>query len=291
MEYRILLPDGTIRWVSGRGHCIHDGNGKSCRLLAVAMDITSRKLAEEEARRNREQNDLLSRVSVLGEMTASLAHELNQPLSAIVNNANAGMRFIEKGNVDPETLHEIMVDVEADGRRAHKIIDAVRQSIKKGHTIRQRINLNDAIAKVVHMVHPDAAGQSCEMETALAADLPEIEGDPVQIQQVLINLLSNAFDAMQDTARNRRTVKITTERNGDGAVSVSVRDRGAGILPEARDHLFEQFFTTKDDGLGMGLAIVRSIVEAHGGNIGADNAEGGGACFYFTLPTTQHSLS
>src|SRR3954467_10332046 len=115
------------------------------------------------------------------------------------------------------------------------------------------------------------------METTLAADLPEIDGDPVQIQQVLINLVSNAFDAMHDTARSQRKVRITTEYGDNGAVSVSVRDRGAGILPEAQKHLFDQFFTTKDDGLGMGLAIVRSIVEAHGGTIGADNAEGGGA--------------
>jgi two-component system sensor kinase FixL len=291
MEYRVLLPDGTIRWVGGRGHCINDGNGKSCRLLGVSMDITSRKLAEEEAKRNREQLELLSRVSLLGEMTASLAHELNQPLSAIVNNANAGIRFLEKGNVDRETLHEIMVDVVADGRRAHEIIHAVRQTIKKGRAIRQRIDLNDAIGKVVHMVQPDAMIHSCEMETELAADLPAVEGDPVQIQQVLINLLSNAFDAMDETTRDRRKVRITTEPNGEGTVCVSVRDRGTGIPGEVRDHLFEQFFTTKEDGLGMGLSIVRSIVEAHGGRIGADNAEGGGARFYFTLPTTKEHLS
>jgi two-component system sensor kinase FixL len=129
------------------------------------------------------------------------------------------------------------------------------------------------------------------METELAADLPAVEGDPVQIQQVLINLLSNAFDAMDETTRDRRKVRITTEPNGEGTVCVSVRDRGAGIPGEVRDHLFEQFFTTKEDGLGMGLSIVRSIVEAHGGKIGADNAEGGGARFYFTLPATKEHLS
>ncbi|HZE13631.1 MAG TPA: PAS domain-containing protein [Chthoniobacterales bacterium] len=291
LEYRLLLPDGAIRWIAGRGHCIPNEDGKSCRLLGVSMDVTSRKLAEEAAKHSRQQIDLLSRVSLLGEMTASLAHELNQPLSAIVNNASAGMRFIEKGNLDPETLHEIMVDVVADGRRAHEIIHAVRQTIKKGSAIRQRIDLNDTIGKVVHMVQSDAQVQSCEMETALEDDLPEIEGDPVQIQQVFVNLLSNAFDAMHDTARTNRKVKITTERNGKETVCVSVRDRGPGIAGEARDHLFEQFFTTKDDGLGMGLSIVRTIIEAHGGKIGADNAEGGGARFFFTLPTTKENLS
>ena len=291
IEYRLLFPNGSVRWLAGRGRCISDGDGRSCRLLAVSTDITARKLAEEEAKRNREQFELLGRVSLLGEMTASLAHELNQPLTAIVNNASAGMRFIEKGDVDPKTLHEIMVDVVADGRRAHEIIHGVRQTIKKGPAIRQRIDLNATIGKVVHMVQPDALAQSCEMETSLTEHSPEIEGDPVQIQQVFINLLSNAFDAMHDTAPKNRKVKITTEGNGEGTVCVSVRDRGPGIPGEARDHLFEQFFTTKDDGLGMGLSIVRTIIEAHGGKIDADNAEGGGARFFFTLPTTKENLS
>ena len=255
-------------------------------VLATVVDISARKVAEEEARRRREQISLLSRASLLGEMTASLAHELNQPLTAIVSNANAGMRFIDKGAADSKTLREILVDVVEAGRRAHDIVQNVRNAIKKGSVIRGRMSLNEVVTTVTHMVHPDATVRSCQVETSLTTDLPAIEGDPVQIQQVLINLVNNAFDAMHDTALNRRKVQIATGLDGDGMIRVRVRDYGAGIAPEIREHLFEQFFTTKEDGLGMGLAIVRSIIEAHGGKIEAENVDGGGACFYFTLPTT-----
>ena len=412
IEYRALLPDGTIRWIAARGRCIADDNGKATRVLGVSMDITERKQAEElfrlaieaspsgtllannqgrivlinahieelfgyprseligksveilvpqrfaaqyaglreaflaapetlavgagpdlcglrkdgtefpveigfspiqtpkgllvlanvvdisarkaaeaEAEVQRDQIELLSRVSLLGETTALLAHELNQPLSAIVNNANAGSRFIDNGNPDIDVLREIMEDVETDGRRAHDIIDAVRRTIKKGGTIREPINLNDTVGKVIHMVEPEAKVHSCEMETSLAGDLPPVEGDPVQIQQVLINLVTNAFDAMRDTPAARRRVQITTEPNGNGTVCVTVRDRGSGIPADVRGRLFDQFVTTKEEGLGMGLAIVRSIVEAHGGEIAADNPKDGGARFFFTLPTTRNHLS
>ena len=232
---------------------------------------------EEDARRHREQINQLSRVSLLGEMTASLAHELNQPLSGIVSNASAGMRLIDRGKEDPATLREILVDVEADGRRAHDIIHNVRNTIKKGDPTRRRINLNELIANVAHVVRPDAVAYSCEIEISLAQDLPLIEVDPIQIQQLLINLVRNAFDAMHDTPPGRRKVDIATNYNGDGTICVAVRDYGSGISQTTRERLFEQFFTTKEEGLGMGLAIVRSIIEAHGGSIAPENADGGGA--------------
>ncbi len=247
----------------------------------------SLKQAEEEARRNREQINLLSRVSLLGEMTASLAHELSQPLSAIISNANAGMRFIDRSKEDPKILREIFVDVVAAGHRAHDIIQNVRNTIKKGDPSLHRINLNELVTKVVHAVGPDAVAYSCEIETSLAKDLPSIDGDSVQIQQVLVNLVSNAFDAMQQTPPDRRRVEISTACDGDGKVVLSVRDHGTGIRSELHGRLFDQFFTTKEHGLGMGLAIVRSIVEAHGGQIDAENVADGGARFYFTIPVTD----
>ena len=243
--------------------------------------------AHAEAHRHREQINLLSRVSLLGEMTASLAHELNQPLSAIVTNANAGMRSIDKGKEDPGTLREILVDVETDGRRAHDIIRNVRNTIKKSHPTLRRINLNELVTKVVHIVRPDTAAYSCEVETSLATDLPLVEGDPVQIQQVLVNLVSNALDAMRQTPPDRRKVEISTAGNGDNEVRLSVRDHGTGVRSEVHERLFDRFFTTKEQGLGMGLAIVRSIVESHGGDIQAENVADGGARFYFTLPVKK----
>jgi len=242
---------------------------------------------EEEARRHREQINLLSRVSLLGEMTASLAHELNQPLSAIITNANAGKRSIDKGKEDPETLREILVDVEADGRRAHDIIHNVRNTVKQSDPTRERINLNELVTKVAHIVRPDAVAYSCGIETSLAKDLPLVEVDPVQIQQVLVNLVSNALDAMRQAPPERRKVEISTAGNGESEVRLSVRDHGTGIRSEVYGRLFERFFTTKEQGLGMGLAIVRSIVESHGGDIQAENVADGGALFCITLPVTK----
>jgi PAS domain S-box-containing protein len=256
-------------------------------ILANVVDISARKAAEEDARRRREQVELLGRVSLLGEMTASLAHELNQPLTAIVNNATAAMQYIEQGKLVPEQLLEILTDVVGDGRRAYDIMHNVRNAIKKGSAIRGRINLNDVVKAVTHMVYPDATAYSCKVETSLEQNLPVIEGDPTQIQQVLINLVRNAFDAMRDTPPGGRKVEIATNHNGDGTICVAVRDYGSGISEPTRERLFEQFFTTKEEGLGMGLAIVRSIVEAHGGSVEAENAEGGGARFHFRLPTKE----
>ena len=253
-------------------------------VLATVVDISARKAAETQALKSREQIDRLTRISLLGEMTASIAHELNQPLSAIVSNANAAQRFLHKGQLNPETMQEILEDVGADARRAHDVIQHIRNTVKKGAAVRERINLNKVVNEVAHSIRPDARIYSCEIETSLAKRLPEIEGDPVQIQQVLINLVSNAFDAMAGTPAKQRKVEITTERNGDGTVCVSVRDHGAGIREETRERIFEQFFTTKEDGLGMGLAIVRSIIESHGGRITAENIDGGGASFHFSLP-------
>jgi PAS domain S-box-containing protein len=406
-EFRVLLPDGTVRWIAGRARCRSNGNGKSPRLLGVSMDVTKRRQAEElfraateaspsgtvlidqngqivlvnahieelfgydrdellglpvetllpqnlkgnellprtnfikappgtatmggtlelmarrkdgtefpvemilspietpqgllvlasvidlserkaakeEARYRREQVELLSRTSLLGEMTASVAHELNQPLAAILSNANAGVRFIDGGRLNVEQLRDILTDVAADSERAHDIIARVRSAIKKGDAIRGRINLNDVVRNVAYMMQQDAAAHSCEVRLSLAPRLPVVEGDPTQLRQVLINLVSNAFDAMNDAPAGQREVEITTGHNGDGMVSVDVRDHGSGIPDGAGERLFEHFFTTKSEGLGLGLTIVRSIVEAHGGTIAAENAEGGGARFSFHLPT------
>lgn len=256
-------------------------------VLTTVVNISARKAREEEARRSRRQVELLSRVSLLGEMTASLAHELNQPLAAIVNNATAAMQYLEQGRLDPEKLRDILTDVAGDGRRAYDIMHNVRSAIKKGSAIRGPINLNDVVKAVTLIVQPDAAAHFCRVEMSLAQDLPAIEGDPTQIQQVLINLVHNAIDAMHDTAPGRRTVAIATNYNGDGTISVAVRDYGSGISEATRERLFEQFFTTKEEGLGMGLAIVRSIIEAHGGSIAAENAEGGGTRFQFRLPAKE----
>jgi PAS domain S-box-containing protein len=285
MEYRLRRSDGEYRWLLDSGTPRFASDGAFLGYIGSCIDITERKAAEEEARRRREQVELLGRVSLLGEMTASLAHELDQPLAAILSNATAAMQYLEQGKLAPEQLQEILTDVVGDGRRAHDIMHNVRSAIKKGSAIRGRINLNDVVKAVTHMVHLDAAAHFCKVEMSLARNLPAIEGDPSQIQQVLINLVRNAFDAMRDTPPSGRKVEIATTYDGDGTICVAVRDYGSGIPEPTLERLFEQFFTTKEEGLGMGLAIVRSIVEAHGGSIAAENADGGGARFHFRLPT------
>jgi PAS domain S-box-containing protein len=286
LEYRVLRRDGTVRWIAGRARCILDDHGNVARLLGVLMDITERKLAAENVRKSREEVDRLMRISLLGEMTGSIAHELNQPLSGILSNASAGQRFIDRGDVDLAAIREILVDISGDGRRASDVINRIRNTIKKGAAIREHINLNKVIGSVAHMVQPDTVAHSCELQLSLATDLPMVDVDPIQIQQVLVNLVKNACDAMHDMPVEHRKVRIATTQNGEHSIKVSVRDNGTGISPEIREHLFDQFFTTKEDGLGLGLAIVRSIIESHGGSIDAENIEEGGACFSFSLPTT-----
>jgi PAS domain S-box-containing protein len=282
-EYRVRRSNGAIGWVHARGRGYYDDKGKPLRMIGIVLDITDRKQAEEEARRRSEQINLLGRASLLGEMTASIAHEVNQPLSSIMSNAGAGQRFIDRGNVDLATLREILVDVETDAHRAYEIIRNIRDTMKKGATVRRPIDANAIVTQVTHMLQPDASARSVELTTSLARDLPMVTADPIQIQQVLVNLLSNALDAMHETPLEQREMQVATTRNGDGTICVSVRDRGGGIAPEIRKQLFDQFFTTKEKGLGMGLSIVRSIVEAHGGKVEAENDDGG-ARFSFTLP-------
>jgi two-component system sensor kinase FixL len=285
-EYRLVLPDGGVRWMEARGRCVTGEKGAGIRLIGVSIDVTPRKLAEAEALRHREELGHLSRVAVMGEMAASIAHELNQPLSGITSNASAGQRFIDRGDVDLGELRDLLTDIVADGRRAGDVLRGIQSMVKKSAPVRQQVNLNDLVMNVVRIVNPDAVLHSCELQTLLEANLPAIEADPIQLQQVLLNLVINAFDAMRDTPLDRRRVVIATERNGDGAICASVRDYGVGISEEARDRLFEHFFTTKAEGLGMGLGIVRSIVESHAGTVAAENVAGGGARFHFTLPAS-----
>jgi two-component system, LuxR family, sensor kinase FixL len=289
-EYRAILSDGSVRWMSTRATVKFDENGKPARLLGISIDITARKQAELEVLQHREELGHLSRVAAMGELAASIAHELNQPLSGITSNASAGQRFIDRGDVDLRELRDLLGDIVADGRRAGDVIRGIQRMVKKGAPARQRVNVNDLVMNVVHMVNPDAVLHSCEMETLLDPNLPPIEGDPIQLQQGLINLVINAFDAMRDTPLSGRKIVIATERNGDGTICTSVRDYGVGISEEARERLFEQFFTTKAEGLGMGLGIVRSIVESHGGTVAAENVAGGGARFHFTLPAGAAAL-
>jgi two-component system, LuxR family, sensor kinase FixL len=288
-EYRLVLPDGIVRWMSTRVSVQCDSAGKPSRLLGISIDITARKQAELDAQRDRAELSHLSRVALMGEMSASIAHELNQPLSGILSNAAAGQRFIDQSDVNLREIRELLGDIISDGRRASDVVRGIRSMVKKEKMARRSVDLNDVVMDALRMASPDALLHSCQLETSLDPNLPAIDCDPVQLQQVLLNLAINAFDAMRDTPASKRKVVITTQSNGDGTVRTSVRDYGVGISEEMQDRLFDPFFSTKTDGLGMGLAIVRSIVESHGGTITAENADGGGTRFEFVLPVNGMS--
>jgi PAS domain S-box-containing protein len=288
-EYRLVLPDGIVRWMSTRGSIQFDSVGKPSRLLGISIDITARKQAELDAQRDRAELSHLSRVALMGEMSASIAHELNQPLAGILSNAAAGQRFIDRGDIALREIRELLGDIIADGRRASDVVRGIRSMVKKEQLARRSVNLNEIITDALHMVTPDALLRSCQLETSLDPNLRAIEGDPVQLQQVLLNLVLNAFDAMRDTPAAKRKVLIVTRSKRDGTICTSVRDYGVGISDETRERLYDPFFSTKEEGLGMGLAIVRSILESHGGTITAENSDGGGARFEFVLPVNGHS--
>jgi PAS domain S-box-containing protein len=260
-------------------------------VLAAIVDLSARKQAEAEVRQHREELAHFSRVETLGEMAGSLAHELNQPLTGIMNNANAARRFIAKGRADMPKLDGLFKCVVADARRAGEIIHGIRNMVRKGEGARSSVNLNSIIADVASLIHSDALERHCAVATEPDPGLPLVKGNPVLLQQVLLNIVINAFDAMHKTPIAERRVLIRTECESGRSVRVSVRDFGTGLPAENPQRIFEQFFSTKTDGLGMGLTIARSIIASHGGELAAANAEGGGACVYFSLPAIAEDLA
>jgi PAS domain S-box-containing protein len=256
-------------------------------VLSVIVDISARKQAEAEARQHREEMAYLSRVAIMGELAGSLAHELNQPLGAIVTNAGAALRFLERDSLSGEKLREVLQDIVADGRRASQVIHTIKGMGRKEEGARQLLHLNDVIAEVLRLTRSDALAHDCTVLTWLHPALPKVEANLVQLQEVFLNLILNAFEASKEVPRVRRRVIIRTERDGDGAVRVRVRDFGTGLPADMPERVFDRFFSTKREGMGIGLFIARSIVVAHGGTLWAENAEGGGAQFWLRLPASK----
>jgi len=263
---------------------------KGFLVLAAFVDISARKQAEAESRQYREELAHLSRVEIVAEMATALAHELNQPLSGIMNNANAGRRFIAKGRADMPKLDRLLGAIVMDARRAGEIIRGIRAMVRKGEGTRVSVNLNSIIGEVVQFVRSDALERHCMVLSELDPDLPAVSANRVQIQQVLLNIVINAFDAMRQTPVAERRVIIRSERQPNDEVCVSVRDYGTGLPKENPERIFEAFFSTKQEGLGMGLSIARSIIFSHGGELTASNAEGGGTRIHFSVPAAKEDV-
>jgi C4-dicarboxylate-specific signal transduction histidine kinase len=288
IEYRLLRPDGDIRWLISRGRYVSDDHGGVRELIGVAIDITAQVKADLQLRLQREEMARMSRVSSMGELTASLAHELNQPLTAIASNAAAGRRWLAQGAPDPEMFEELLADVATDARRAGDIILGIHHFVRKGEGTRRPINLNEIVREVLRLLHSDLLGRGTAVETQCAPNLPSVDADPVHLQQVLLNLLMNSLEAMQSIPAAKRRIVISTTCEANSSVAVSVRDYGSGLPADDVDKVFAHFYSTKPNGMGMGLTIVRSIVESHGGKLRAENVDKG-ARFFFTLPVTRES--
>ncbi len=253
----------------------------------VFANALSRKQVELEAQRLRQDLTHIGRVSALGELTASLAHELNQPLTAILNNAQVAQRLLAAAVPNLEEVREILHDIVTDDRRATEVIRRLRALVKKGDPEFVPLDLNELIGEVAGLMRNDAINRGISLSLELVADLPTVRGDRVQLQQVVLNLVLNGLDAMHEPGAGERTLVIRTARDGADAVVVSVQDAGTGIDEKNVDRLFHALFTTKTEGLGMGLAIVRTIVDAHGGRLSAANNATAGATFQFSLPVSR----
>jgi signal transduction histidine kinase len=250
----------------------------------VFANALSRKQGELERQRLRQELTHIGRVSAMGELTASLAHELNQPLTAILSNAQAAQRLLAVDVVDLEEVREILSDIVADDKRAAAVIQRLRILLKKGALEFVPLDVNDIVSEVAWLVRSDALLRNVSMSVELASDLPSVLGDRVQLQQVVLNLLLNGLEALRSPWAGARTLVIRTARDGAALVTVAVQDSGTGIDEKDTDRIFRPLYTTKPDGLGMGLAIARTIVDAHGGRVVAANNEHGGATVHFTLP-------
>jgi two-component system, LuxR family, sensor kinase FixL len=282
-EYRVVLPNGQLRWIAGRGQVEFNGDGQPARVRGASVDITKRKQAEEEAARQRNEMAHLSRVSTLGELSGSIAHELSLPLSAILSNAQAAQRVLANG--DAAEVRDILNDIVSEDKRAGEVIRRLRQWLKKDEVQQHSLQINDVVEDVLQLIRSDLVNQKVTVDTELARHLPTVTGDPIQLQQVLVNLVVNACDAMGGcNAPERRLIIRTGTENGSSAVIVSVTDHGGSIPEEKIEQIFEPFFTTKAKGLGLGLSVCRTIIAAHRGKLWATNNADCGATFHFSLP-------
>jgi PAS domain S-box-containing protein len=286
-HFRIVHPDGTTKYVYGTLHPVFNASGGVGELVGTVMDVTERKRAEEERERLRQaQADLarVNRVTTMGELTASLAHEVNQPIGAAVTNASTCLRWLAGDTPNLEEARAAAMRVVTDGKRAAEIISRVRQLFKKGTPERELVDVNEVVREMIVILQGEAARQNIAVAMDLSGDLPQVLGDRVQLQQVMMNLIMNSIDAMKNVD-GARELSINSRLLENGEILVSVSDTGVGLPAQQADQIFNAFFTTKLHGTGMGLRISGTIVESHGGRLWAERNSPRGANFQFTLPT------
>jgi PAS domain S-box-containing protein len=291
LDFRIVLPDGTIKHIGSTGRPLFSADGELVEMIATHVDVTEHKRAQEERERLRELEANLAhmnRLSIMGELTASLAHEILHPIASARNNAHAAMRFLDMSLPNLAEVREALACIVRDADRGKDIVDRIRAHSKKAPPRNDRFDMNRAIEEVIEMVRAPIEKNKVLVRTHLAAGSIFVRGDRVQLQQVVLNLILNAIEAMGFVEERVRMLSIRTEQNGSDGVFVAVHDSGPGVDPEHLQRVFEPFYTTKSSGLGMGLSICRSIIDAHGGRLWVEANEPRGAVFQFSLPPARN---
>ena len=294
IEYRLLEPDGVVRWINGRARCVEPNDGTGLKLFGVSMDVTARKQAEasaaqerEELQKKRAELEHVARVATLGELTATVVHEIAQPLAAILANSSAGIDFLDAPEPDLREARAALSDICADTERAAEVIRRLRDMLKRDTPGFTSLDLNQLIRDVDRIVHGDAVAHKVTVELDLWPGVLLVKADNVQLQQVMLNLMLNAFSAMGEAQLNgERRLIVRTKSIDASNVLVELQDSGTGIAPEKLESIFDPFITSKRDGLGIGLAISRTIVERHSGKVWAANNPDRGATFSITLPVS-----
>jgi C4-dicarboxylate-specific signal transduction histidine kinase len=286
---RVNSETSGLKWVESKTRITRNARGQVLSASGIVLDITDHKSSEDESERRQEQLFHLSRVAKLGQLSAALAHELNQPLASILSNAQAAQHYLSQEPVDLEEVRAIVDDIVSSDKRAGELIRRLREMVRRGETHAQTLDLKQIAREALELSATTLASASVEARVSIPSNLPAIRGDRVQLEQVFLNLLLNACEAMSEREMGERLIDITAATEGE-MVHVRVTDRGVGIPERDLESVFDAFYTTKPTGLGLGLAISRSIISAHGGQLWATANECRGSCLHFTLPAraTRH---
>ena len=283
LEFRLIAANNETRWMRTRGRVEYGHAGKPTHMRGVSVDITDRMLAEAELQALQRELAHVQRVSAIGQLSSALAHEINQPLGAILRNTEAAELFLQMDPPDLEELRDIILDIRSDEQRASVVIERMRSLLKRSILQLETLALKDLVEQVVMLLHAETQLRRTTLEVDVPPDFPRVRGDRVHLQQVIMNLVMNSMEASDEDASGTHHIVIRASQTADGLGELAVIDNGKGVPPDQLPHLFEPFFTTKPKGTGIGLAISKTIVEAHGGRITAQNNPERGATFRFTL--------